>query len=274
MDVCVCVCCVIRSKRKRKTLRWTVEWLVYLPYDTEIGIGNRSNKNNKDTAQPREPVRILAPRVPENLYLDGAFTQELRGEDSAPPSTTTTTTSQTSTNPLYISNKNTRRRFTESCRFFLKKPDVPANNPTLIELDPNNTLAAALKGRVVFEFPTILVVVGARTRGIGVLSGWEVIEGNFAKRTLAGIEDGDGAGPVKRLKAEDGTRDTSEVESPTQLDIPLIGNLEKDAVEDVDHVEQEPEEDAEETYGLDDDINELDDIDDDGGSLTSLSQNQ
>lgn len=71
------------------------------------------------------------------------------------------------------STKSSRRNFVSTSRFYFKKADVPANRPTLVELAPEKTLSAALKGQVVLEFPTIVVVAAGVE---GAFEGCEVIK--------------------------------------------------------------------------------------------------
>ena len=165
-----------------------MEWLVYSPnYDLTQGGQHKS-----------EPIRLLSSRVQERLPISEALLTELH--HGAPITTTTTDTNtgtdtdtNTNTNTPYStvppvlhtynssehprsylnSTKNSRRSFVSTSRFYLKKAGVPANEPTLVELAPGKPLAAALKGQVVLEFPTIVVVAAGVDWPFG---GCEIIE--------------------------------------------------------------------------------------------------
>lgn len=61
----------------------------------------------------------------------------------------------------------------------MKRVGCPANSPVLIKLDGNKSLSVALRGRVVEEFPTVLVWSGdGDPAGYGIESGVliEVVE--------------------------------------------------------------------------------------------------
>ncbi|RPB26140.1 hypothetical protein L211DRAFT_697444 [Terfezia boudieri ATCC MYA-4762] len=158
----------VGGRKRRKTVRWTVEWLLY----DQITSTNLSSTVN-------EPKRFLSTRVQENIPLAEAFLTKLHSKSNTRPipiSSTSTTIPSRSSNLLLqqpIASKASRRAFTSTCSFYLKAANVPANKPTLIELTPDKSLAHALKGQVVLEFPAVVVVAkGAE----GILARWEVLE--------------------------------------------------------------------------------------------------
>lgn len=157
-------------------MRWTVEWLVH-------------SLNNDCTTQSGPyksgPIRLLSSRVQERLPVSEALLTELHHGAPIPMTTTSNTAGSIvppalhphsfteNPRPHPNSTKNYRRSFVSTSRFYLKKVDVPANKPTLVELAPEKPLAAALKGQVVLEFPTIVVVAAGVE---GALEGCEIIE--------------------------------------------------------------------------------------------------
>ncbi|KAF8426036.1 hypothetical protein EV426DRAFT_40798 [Tirmania nivea] len=159
----------VSGRKRRRTVRWTVEWLLY-DHTTSTNLSSTVN----------EPKRSLSTRVQENLPLAEAFLTKLHSESNTRPipssATPSTTILSRCLNPSLqqpIFSKASRRAFTSTCRFYLKAANVPANKPTLIELGPEKSLAHALKGQVVLEFPTVVVVAkGAE----GILAQWEVVE--------------------------------------------------------------------------------------------------
>ena len=61
---------------------------------------------------------------------------------------------------------------TSQTRFYLRRVGCPANDPVIIKLDGNKSLSVALRGRVVEEFPTVLVWSGSGDPvGYGIESG-------------------------------------------------------------------------------------------------------
>jgi len=166
-------------------VRWTVEWLLY-DQTTSTNVSRTVN----------EPKRFLSTRVQENLPLAEAFLTKLHSEFNTrpiPSSTISTTIPPQSSNPLLqqpIASKASRRVFTSTCSFYLRAANVPSNKPTLIELTPEKSLAHALKGQVVLEFPTVVVVAkGAE----GVLARWEVVEKPKMEVEKPEVEKKDGA---------------------------------------------------------------------------------
>ncbi|KAF8473284.1 hypothetical protein BDZ91DRAFT_790065 [Kalaharituber pfeilii] len=152
----------VGGRRKRKTVRWTVEWLVY----------DLDSSRNNNSSGSHEPTRLLSARVPENTPISEAFSNQLQSISTSAPSFN----GQTEANPLYTPDKASRRRFTASSRFYLRKADVPANRPTLIELSPEQSLAEALRGEVLLEFPTIVVGGGESGGSLGGFGECEVIK--------------------------------------------------------------------------------------------------
>ncbi|KAI5806689.1 hypothetical protein DFH27DRAFT_354248 [Peziza echinospora] len=108
---------LVGAKKKRKTCRWTVEWIM---------------------VEKGQEKRILVDKIPESMRLAEAYTEQLAQQ-------------------LNLQNKNDRRRKVEASRFFLKKADTPANQPTLIEIPCDKSLMDVLQGHVVLEYPTIFV---------------------------------------------------------------------------------------------------------------------
>ena len=158
-----------------------MEWLLY---------DQATSTNLSSTVN--EPKRFFSTRVQENLPLAEAFLTKLHSESNTRPIPTPSISSRSS-NPLLqqpIASKASRRAFTSTCSFYLKAANVPANKPTLIELTPEKSLAHALKGQVVLEFPTVVVVA----KGVeGILARWKVVEKPMVEVEKPEVEKNDGA---------------------------------------------------------------------------------
>jgi len=90
------------------------------------------------------------------------------------PPSTSAAAHEDSDSPLQPPRKKAKKgkQDTSQTRFYLRKVGCPANNPVLIKLDGNKSLSVALRGRVVEEFPTVLVWSGGgNPAGYGIESG-------------------------------------------------------------------------------------------------------
>lgn len=227
-----------RNKRSRKTVRWTVEWLVY---------GQGIDNSDVNLSNPiDEPKRMLSSRVQENRPLADAFVAQLHHSATSTISTATPSSSslplsstskcQKPTQPS--STKATRRAFASSCQFYLKSANVPANEPTLIELAPETSLSASLRGQAVFEFPTILVV--AKEAG-GVLAGWKIIE--RPKDQKGSVEDGkkdrvaEGEGGVGAGAGAEEEEDGGNIEEEKESNYKANIELQKEELQDFSAIE-------------------------------------
>ena len=203
-------------------MRWTVEWLVYY-----------NDCSTQSGPYKSEPIRLLSSRVQERLPVSEALLTELHHGAPIPTITTTTTTTTTNNNnnnntnnntvcstiPPVLSpysstensrsypnsTKNSRRSFVSTSRFYLKKTDVPANRPTLVELAPEKPLATALKGQVVLEFPTIVVVAAGVE---GALEGCEIIERYVKKENAPSQNAKENSGSGEEIAGSTGAGET------------------------------------------------------------------
>lgn len=149
------------------------------------------------------------------------------------PPSNATTTHEDSGSPLQPPRKKAKKgkQDTSQTRFYLKRVGCPANSPVLIKLDGNKPLSVALRGRVVEEFPTVLV-----WSGDGDPAGYGIESGVLIEVVQEGEEEGEAevkaeaeAAPVQgaeateaKQKVPDNLHDAQELRSElnTDTDIP------------------------------------------------------
>ncbi|PUU83008.1 hypothetical protein B9Z19DRAFT_1119810 [Tuber borchii] len=198
-------CTAVSKGRKGKHVIWTVEWIVL----GSRGIGG-------------EVERVLDRNVSEHTPISQAYFYP------TPPSNSTTAY-EDSGSPLQPPRKKAKKdkQDTSQTRFYLKRVGCPANSPALIKLDGNKSLSVALRGRVVEEFPTVLVWSGdGDPAGYGIESGVliEVVEegeGEAEAKAEAAPVQGTEAMEVKQ-KVSDNLHDAQEFRPDlnTDTDIP------------------------------------------------------
>ncbi|KAL7276165.1 Box C/D snoRNA accumulation [Rhizina undulata] len=117
----------VYGSKKHKALHWTVEWILI-------------DEENK---------RILDDRVTESQTITNSYFYPL-------------TPSITNSNPISDDVTESPRlkgpkSLIKETRFYLRKPETPANRPVLIVLPGEKSLKDCLIGKTVLEFPTIYV---------------------------------------------------------------------------------------------------------------------
>ncbi|PWW77528.1 hypothetical protein C7212DRAFT_362709 [Tuber magnatum] len=199
-------CTAVSKGRKGKHVIWTVEWILLNPW----GIG--------------ETVRVLDRNVSENTPISRAYLHPT-------PPTNPTNAHEESDSQLQPPRKKVKKNgqdTLQTTKFYLKEVGCPANSPVLIKLDGSKPLSVALRGRVVEEFPTILVWKGdGDPMGYGIKSGIliEVVDegeggtGVKAETEAAPAEDMETTEEVKQAcKVPDHNTDIPQtIEPPVEL---------------------------------------------------------
>ncbi|KAG0636874.1 hypothetical protein HOY80DRAFT_975616 [Tuber brumale] len=166
-------CTTVSKGRKGKHVIWTVEWVAVSSRDTGV-------------------ERVLDRSVSELTSISQAYFHP------TPPSNPTTAheDSDSQLQPPRKKIKKNKQDISQT-KFYLKKIGCPANSPVLIKLDENKSLSVALRGRVVEEYPTILV-----WRGDGDPVGYGIESGVL----IEVVDEGEG-----RTEIKSETRQTGQV---------------------------------------------------------------
>ena len=178
-------CTAVSKGRKGKHVVWTVEWIV---------LGSRGIGEEAESILDRKCVSIFPAR---SFFLSPAGVNHSSVSEHASisqayfrPTSPSATTHEDSDSPLQSPRKKAKRgkQDTSRTRFYLKRVGCPANNPVLVKLDGNKSLSVALRGRVVEEFPTLLV-----WSGDGDPAGYEIESGALVEV----VDEGEGDMEVK-----------------------------------------------------------------------------
>lgn len=182
--------CLANLKTRRKTLDWTVEWILNdgtskigtCPANVPIAEGYAfqfPNVSQFSKVEPAEKTKKrrhshLSSSSPPDAPLKPIVSPRLPSSDPFPHTATTVLVSPLPTNPIPPNHlpqpsSTLKRPHIESpppspdlsllaartLHFYLLHPGTPSPTRVLIPLSPNSTLTSSLRHRVVLEFPTV-----------------------------------------------------------------------------------------------------------------------
>ncbi|GES63818.1 HIT finger domain protein [Aspergillus terreus] len=123
---------------KHKCLNWTVEWIGPEAYDRAFPLSKQEREQTVSETEPQVQDESAPPFTSTN-----AENTAPDAEDAQPDRTSTPPDGISSHRDLY---------------FYLHRPRTATKQPVLIPVDPQATLASALRDRTVLEFPSIYVL--------------------------------------------------------------------------------------------------------------------
>ncbi|KAG2417678.1 hypothetical protein HFD88_008897 [Aspergillus terreus] len=123
---------------KHKCLNWTVEWIGPEAYDRAFPLPKQEREQTVSETEPQVQDESAPPSTSTNVQNTAPD-----AEDAQP--------NRTSTPPDRISSH-------RDLYFYLHRPRTATKQPVVIPVDPQATLASALRDRTVLEFPSIYVL--------------------------------------------------------------------------------------------------------------------